>query len=106
MPAAVSLLALIGAHAAAVEADNIANGAEGWAVFDAAEDCALSLTIARDDEAAIFPDDAAALLYVARRALEGNPRHARALALHALADRLRILTWGPEWVDSRMGPPA
>lgn len=51
---------------------------EGWALFDAGG----VWQIQRDDEAAIFPDDEAAIRFVRERASEGSERHTQALAKH------------------------
>lgn len=114
MPKAVLISALLGMlkeYAPVIEKDNETNLTEGWAVFniggaELTAQTALSVGIEKLDEMDRFIDDNYLCLQLASRALKGDVRAARALAVQSMADRLRILTWGPEWVDSRMGPPA
>jgi hypothetical protein len=55
---------------------------EGWALFDV--DGSGWCKIERNDEAAIFPDDDAALDHVRARAAGGSALHAQALRIHEM----------------------
>lgn len=80
--------------------DNTQAQAEGWAIFNLGDD--LGTGIERLDEEAIFADDDEAETYI--RA-QDTDYHRRALEIEHAANSMRFHLWGPEWVDSRCGPP-
>lgn len=66
--------------------DDNAHIYQGWETnYDDLDTCA----IARDENTNRFPDDLAALAYVAYQAQEGDPVCVQALILHVLADCAR-----------------
>lgn len=86
-------------HILADHWDNNPAIAEGWAIFNLGDD--LGTGIEKDDEAAVFETDTAAEQFILG---QDTDYHRRALEIQHAANSVRFHTWGPEWVDSRIGP--
>lgn len=84
---------------------------EGWAVFNLPTitpetklEEFLTCGIEYDFEDSSFDDDQAAVNFVTRKANAGSAAHVYALRIHNMCNDIRRLVWGPEYVDSRLGP--
>lgn len=92
--------------------DNEANN-EGWSIFNLMDEGdSLDAGIEHYNDPGMFDcdnpidfnGDEAVVEHCRRKAAEGSPCHTLALEIEHALNSLRFHLWGPDWVDSRMGP--